>query len=209
MNARKSSLLSPALQGESLPIIGPAVPRRGNRFTRAIARGILKLINWRIVGEIPNAPKMLLIGAPHTSNWDYVLTILTMMALSSDLHYVAKQSIFNHPFGGIFRWLGGIGVDRSSTRGFVEQMVREFERRESFGLAIMVEGSRSKVADWRSGFYFIALKAQVPITLVAFDYGCKRMRLGLGMKPTGDYKADLPVYKSYFANIQGKHPSQM
>ena len=206
MNNTEPSTLSPALQGESLPTLGPLVPRRGNWFSRSIARGILSLFKWRIVGEIPNSPKILFIGAPHTSNWDYVLTLLTMMALNGDLHYVAKHSLFNNPLGSIFRWMGGVSVDRQKTHGFVEQMVDQFERRERFVLAIMPEGTRSKVASWRSGFYFIALRAQLPISLVAFDYGSKRMRLGVGMKPSGNYEADLPIIQAYFADIQGRHP---
>ncbi len=130
-----------------------------------------------------------------------------MMALGGDLHYVVKHSFFKNPLGGIFRWLGGVSVDRSTTRGFVEQMAGEFERRERFALAIMPEGTRSKVSGWRSGFYFISLKADVPIALVAFDYKYKKMRLGIGLKPTGDYEAELPVFQGYFTNIQGRHPN--
>jgi len=205
MNRMITLTVSPAFKSESLSTIGPRVPRRGNRVSRQIGRGIMALLGWRIEGEVPNEPKLLLIGAPHTSGWDYVLTILTMMALNGDLHYVVKHSHFNNPLGGVFRWLGGVSLDRSSTEGFVEQIVEEYESREQFALAIMPEGTRSEAAIWRSGFYYIALQAQVPIMLVAFDYGCKIMRLGSAMKPTGDYEADLPIYQAYYENIQGKN----
>ena len=189
------------------PRLGPSVPRRGNWATRLAARSIMRLFGWRIVGEVPDLPKILMIGSPHTSAWDYVLTLLTMFALGSDLHYVVKQSAFANPLGGFIRRLGGIALDRQNTRGFVGQMVDEFERRDTFVLAIMPEGSRSTVKEWRSGFYYIALRAGVPISLVIFDFGNRLIRLGPALTPSGDYETDLPIIQSYFAGIRGKNPN--
>jgi 1-acyl-sn-glycerol-3-phosphate acyltransferase len=189
------------------PRIGASVPRRGNWATRLAARSVLRLFGWRIVGEVPDLPKILMIGSPHTSAWDYVLTLLTMFSLGGDLHYVTKQSAFANPFGGLVRRLGGVALDRQHTRGFVGQMVDEFERRDTFVLAIMPEGTRSSVKEWRSGFYYIALGAGVPISLVIFDFGNKLMRLGPAFTPSGDYETDLAILQSYFAGIRGKNPT--
>lgn len=191
---------------DNLPWIGESVPRRGNWFTRQAARSIMRLFGWQIVGEVPNSRKILMIGGPHTSAWDYIMTLLTAIALGGNLHYLAKQSFFANSLGGLIRWMGGIAVDRQNSHGFVGQIVEEFERRDEFMLAIMPEGSRSRVKEWRSGFYYIALGANLPITLVIFDFGNKVMRLGPTLTPSGDYKADLPKIHSYFAGIRGKNP---
>ena len=167
----------------------------------------MRLFGWRIVGDVPNSRKILMIGGPHTSAWDYVLTLLTAISLGGDLHYLAKQSFFANPLGGLIRWMGGIAVDRSHSRGFVGQMVEEFIRRDSFMLALMPEGSRSTVREWRSGFYHIALQTGLPITLVIFDFGKRRMQIGPTLTPSGDYEADLPMIQSYFAGVRGKNPT--
>ncbi len=187
-----------------MPELGTSVPRRGNWLSKAGARALLRAAGWKIMGEVPDEPKMLLVGAPHTSNWDYILTMLTTFSLGCDLHYVGKHSLFNNPLGSVMRYLGGISIDRRTSEGFVEQMVEEFERRESFVLAIMPEGTRDKVHQWRSGFYYIALGAAVPIVLVIFDYGRKIMHLGPSFIPSGDYEADLAQIQAPFAGIRGK-----
>ncbi|MFN2136038.1 MAG: lysophospholipid acyltransferase family protein [Candidatus Promineifilaceae bacterium] len=184
------------------PVIGQRVPRRGNRFSRAMARGLLDAAGWRIVGEVPDEPKMLLVGAPHTSNWDYLFTMLTTYSLGCDLHYVGKQSLFGNP---LMRYLGAVPLDRATSRGFVEQMVAEFNRRDTFVLAIMPQGTRTTNQEWRSGFYYIAEGAGVPIVLVIFDYGRKVMRLGPTFWPSGDYKADLAAIQAEYADVRGKH----
>ena len=195
------------ITGAEMPRIGEQVPRRGNWVTRLAARSIMRLFGWHILGEVPNSSKILMIGSPHTSAWDYVLTLLTAIALGGDLRYVAKQSFFANSFGGLIRWMGGIAVDRRNSRGFVGQMVDEFKRRDTFMLALMPEGSRSRVKEWRSGFYYIALGANVPITLVIFDFGNRVMRLGPTLAPSGDYDVDLPLIQSYFAGVRGKNPN--
>jgi 1-acyl-sn-glycerol-3-phosphate acyltransferase len=188
-----------------IPELGDSIPRRGNRLSKAGARAIMQAAGWQIIGEIPDEPKLLLVGAPHTSNWDYIFTILTTYSLGCDLHYVAKHSLFKPPLGGLMRYLGGISIERGTAQGFVNQMVAEFNRREQFILAIMPEGTRDKVDQRRSGFYHIALGAGVPIVLVIFDYGRKIMHLGPTIWPTGDYEADLAEIQSYFASIRGKY----
>jgi 1-acyl-sn-glycerol-3-phosphate acyltransferase len=191
-----------------MPELGERVPRRGNWLSKAGARAMMGAAGWKIVGEVPDEPKVLLVGAPHTSNWDYIFTILTVYSLGADLHFVAKQSLFDNPLGGAMRFSGGIPLDRATSEGFVDQMVEEFNKRDSFVLAIMPEGTRSneEACRWRSGFYYIALGARAPIVLVIFDYGRKIMHLGPTFWPSGDYEADLAQIQSYYKGIEGKHP---
>lgn len=192
-------------QKQAMPEIGESTPRRGNALSMASARAVMRAAGWQILGEVPDVPKMLLVGAPHTSNWDYIFTVLTMYSLGIDLHYVGKSSLFDNPLGGVMRYLGGVSLDRATSQGFVDQMVEEFNHRDTFILAIMPEGTRRKVEKWRSGFYYIALGAGVPIVLVIFDYGRKIMHLGPAIWPSGDYEADLAEIQSHFAGIRGKY----
>lgn len=188
--------------------LGPQVPKRGNWLSQKSARTILRLSGWRIEGEIPDLPKFVLVGAPHTSNWDYVMTLLVMGDLQADLHYVIKNSVIEGPFGGVITSLGGISVDRVATEGFVGKMVELFDSNDQFVLAIMPTGTRSAHKEWRSGFYYIALQAGVPVCLVTFDYGNKVMRLGPTIELTGDYEADLAHIQSFYEGVQGKHPQR-
>ncbi len=187
------------------PELGPNVPRRGNWLTRGVAQTILLLAGWRIRGTLPDRSHFLLVGAPHTSNWDYILTMLTIFALGGDVQYVIKRSFLGPPLGWFFRRLGGIGVERSQSQDFVAQMVREFEQRPHFVLAIMPEGTRSQVTQWRSGFYHIAHLAGVPLVPVIFDYAGRHMRLGPALATTGQYDADLQRIQAYFTGYHGKH----
>jgi 1-acyl-sn-glycerol-3-phosphate acyltransferase len=190
-----------------MPELGARIPRRGNGFSKAGARAVMRAAGWKIVGEVPDEPKIVLVGAPHTSNWDYIFTVLTVYSLGVDIHFVGKQSLFDNPLGGVMRFTGGIPLDRATSEGFVDQMVEEFKERDSFVLAIMPEGTRSRegVVKWRSGFYYIAQGAGVPMVLVIFDYGRKIMHLGPTFWPSGDYEADLAAIQPYFAGIQGKY----
>lgn len=192
-------------QEQSEPVLGESTPRRGNRMSEASARAVMSAIGWKIVGDVPDEPKILLVGAPHSSNWDYFFTVLTMYSLGVDLHFVAKRSLFDNPLGGIMYFTGGIPLDRGTSDGFVEQMTEEFNERDTFILAIMPEGTRGP-AVWRSGFYHIAQGAGVPLVMVIFDYGNKLMHLGPTFWPTGDYEADLVKIQAFFEGVRGKNP---
>jgi 1-acyl-sn-glycerol-3-phosphate acyltransferase len=194
-------------QKRKMPVLGKQIPRRGNRFSKAGARAVMRAAGWKIVGQVPDEPKILLVGAPHTSNWDYIFTMLTVFSLGVDIHFVAKSSLFKFPLAGLMRFSGGIPLDRASSQGFVDQMVKAFDERDSFVLAIMPEGTRSReeACRWRSGFYHIAQGAGAPMLPVIFDYGRKTMRLGPAFWPGSDYETDLAEFQSYFAGIQGKH----
>lgn len=187
--------------------IGENVPRRGNRFSQFIAQSLMSIAGWRIEAHIPNLPKFVLVGAPHTSNWDFVLTMGTLFSLNVKIFWMGKSSLFKWPFGGIMKWLGGVPIERTGERkGVVEQTISAFKKYDQFVIAIMPEGTRTKVREWRSGFYHIAQGANVPIVPVRFDYGRKVMDVGPVIATTGDQTVDMNLIKSTFAGIKGRYP---
>lgn len=192
-----------------VPILGDALPRRGNRLSRLIARSLMSMCGWRIEVDVPDLPKFVLIGAPHTSNWDFVLTLVTLFALSVKISWMAKQTLFRWPFNGLLEWLGGVPIDRTiQDDGIVIQTIEAFNSRDKFIIALMPEGTRTRVRRWKTGFYHIAQGAKVPIVLVRFDYDRKIMGVGPTIEPSGDIMADMAQIQSLFAAIKGKNPYQ-
>ena len=194
--------------------LGENIPRRGNRLSRGFWLFVLRLFGWRADGEVPNGPKFVFVGAPHTSNLDFFLTAVVMAAMGVRGHFVMKHQPFVGPVGWLLRWLGGIPLDRDRTRDFVSQMVDEFNERDQFLLAIMPEGTRGKDRDsstkgWRSGFYYIARGAGVPLVMVLFDYANKWMRVGPTYWPGESYEVDLPQIQALFAGVEGRNPERM
>jgi 1-acyl-sn-glycerol-3-phosphate acyltransferase len=171
-----------------------------------IAQAILGLLGWKVEARLPQSRKFVLVGAPHTSNWDFIMMLLVMNALGLQLNWVGKDSLFNGSFGSLMRRLGGIPVDRSARNGFVEQMVAEFERRESIVLVIAPEGTRGKSEYWKTGFYYIAQGARVPIALGYVDYALKTGGIGASLQPSGDIQADMLPIARFYAGVTGKHP---
>lgn len=171
---------------------------------------ILKIINWRTEGDVPaELDKFVLVVAPHTSNWDFLLGVTARGAKGFHSNYLGKSSLFKPPFGFIFRALGGIPVDRSRSSNLVDQVVNEAKRRKKFGLAVAPEGTRKKVDQWRTGFYFIAVKAGIPIIPVQFDWEKRVIRFLEPFYPTGDLVGDLPVIQSKFAHLRRKTDLQV
>lgn len=171
----------------------------------------MSLFGWRIEFDgVPNLPKFILVGAPHTSNWDFVLTLITFFALSVRISWMAKHTFFRWPLKGVLTWLGGVPVNRANRdNGIVDQTIKAFDSHDKFIIAVMPEGTRSKVRRWKTGFYHIAQGAQVPIVSVRFDYGRKVMGIGPTIEPSGDMAADMARIQSVFATIQGKNPLQV
>src|SRR5215216_2824868 len=183
-----------------------SMPRAGNVVTRGLARGVLRVAGWPIEGDVPDEPKLVLVGAPHTTNFDFVLTKLTAGALGVRLSWVGKKSLFPRWLAPLARRLGGISVDRTSAAGFVDAMVAEFRRRDHFYLALMPAGSRATPDRWRSGFYYIARDAGVPILIVAFDWERRTMRLGpmLRPRPGATYEDELARIGASFDGAKGR-----
>ncbi len=194
---------SPTTTAPGLP---PAIPRRGNALSYRLGRFALRLLGWRIRGEIPNLPKIVAIVAPHTSNWDFIIGVAALFTLGVRVTFLGKHTLFRPPFGAVFRWLGGVPVERSTHHELVEQTVAEFNRRGNMILGLAPEGTRKKVERWHTGFYFIAIGAGAVILPVAFDYGTRTIQFGKPLTPTGDLEADMDVIGAFYTGAKGKRP---
>ena len=181
--------------------IGAHVPRRGNALSRLLARGVLRALGWRLAGSIPNLPKMVLIGAPHTSNMDGFVALMTLTALGLRSGTMIKGSAFKGMMGPVLRWFGAIPIDRSAAHGVVGQSVDAFKSNAQLLLLIAPEGTRSGAPEWKRGFYLIASGAGAPVLPAAIDYRTKIVTFGPPVAATGDYQADLgrllAFYKAY------------
>ncbi len=188
--------------------IGQNVPRNGNKVSRKLAHWGMKLFGWSITGQLPDLNKFIIIGAPHTSNWDFILVIATGLTLGVPISWLGKHSLFRGPMGPVFRWMGGVAVDRKAAGGVVGDSVKTFKKSDHLILCITPEGTRNKVKKWKAGFYYISQKANVPILLAAFDYGKKVVNLGPLLTPSSDYKVDIEIIKKHYAPIQARHPQK-
>ena len=184
------------------------LPLRGNRFSRAVAAFFFRLFGWQVAGTLPNLPKMIIIGAPHTSNWDFPLAMNLIFYLGVHLNWMAKKEFFTAPVSRLWHWLGGVPIDRKAANGTVGQTVEAIQQRAKIVLAIAPEGTRSKVARWRTGFYHIAHNANIPIVPVLVDYGRKTLTITEPFIPTGDVESDLPLLKARFQGIIGRNRDQ-
>ena len=163
-----------------------------------------KLLSWKLVGQFPLVDKCVVIVVPHTSNMDFFLGLLVRRVLNEQFHFVAKKSLFKRPWGWYFKWVGGMPIDRSRRNNFVEACADLIKNSHKIHLTLAPEGTRKKVAKWKTGFYYIAKTAEVPIVLVAFDYGKKEVKISEPLFPTDDKDADFKTYKSFFKGIVGK-----
>lgn len=166
-----------------------------------------KLMGWTLSGTLsPTLKKAVVIVVPHTSWHDFYIGAFVRKLMGLPIHYIAKKELFAPPFGWYFKWMGGSPVDRSSRSNMVEQAVALFAEKEEFRLAIAPEGTRKKVEQWRTGFYYIAHKAAVPIVAVAFDYKSKTVKIAPPFYTTGEIENDLPKIKLFYKDVVGKVP---
>lgn len=163
---------------------------------------------WTTAGTLPPDRKLVMMGASHTSNWDFLVFLGTVHALDRKVHFIGKHSLFKWPIGSFMRALGGVPVDRSSPQDLVSQIVAQFDAHDDFNLVVAPEGTRSRTTDWKSGFYQIALKAGVPIICVGPDYPTKRGVFGPVIHPTGDYEEDLKPAFAFFRTLTPRHPER-
>ncbi len=175
---------------------------------RFSSQWILRLLGWNITGSYPHElDKFIIVVMPHTSNWDFPLGLLVRNALGArHIKYVAKDSLFKPPFGGLFRALGGYPIDRSGNKGYVEAVAEIIKREPQFVLTVTPEGTRKKVDQLKTGFYYIALQAGVPLVPVRFDYGKKEVGWGEPFYPTGEREKDFEAFLAFFKGAQGKYP---
>lgn len=192
----------------AVPYLGEAVPRRGNRFSKGLGWLWLRLLGWGFSGEIPNLAQCVIVVAPHTSNWDFVVGLAAKLALGIRVDWLGKHTIFRWPLGVVWRWLGGIPIDRRAAGGVVEAASAAFRQRERLFLALSPEGTRRKVEKWKSGFYRIGQSAGVPLLPVALDYGNRKVAFFPIFRLTGDYEADLTRLQACFRADMARRPDQ-
>lgn len=179
-----------------------------SRLIRAALVGWYRAAGWAPEGRLPDVPKFVLAGAPHTSNWDFMVFVGTIDALGRRVRFIGKDSLFRGPLQRLMRDLGGVPVDRSASADMVAQMAAQFAANDEFILVIAPEGTRSATDRWRSGFYQIALAAKVPIVCAGPDYARRRGVIGPVIHPTGDFDRDMAPAFAFFRTIRGKRPER-
>ena len=165
-----------------------------------------RLLGWKTNVTVPFHDKCVLCAAPHTSNWDLLIGKLFYGSLGRDAHFMMKKEWFFFPLNLVFKAMGGIPVNRSKKNSLVDQMAGRFDSTRQFNLAITPEGTRKANSEWKKGFYYIALKAQVPIMLFGIDYPSKTISCTRTLIPSGDIEKDMREIKLYFKSFRGKHP---
>lgn len=176
---------------------------RLQRLLAGLSRGLLRVSGWRIVGVLPPLQRYVLIGAPHTSNWDFPLMLMAVLTVNLDVHWMGKHTLFQWPFGALMRWLGGIPIDRAKANDTVAQMVDQYSRGDPLVILVPPEGTRAKVKRWKTGFYHIASGAGVPIVLGFIDARSKTIGYGPLFYPTGNLDDDLIEIQRFYADKAG------
>jgi 1-acyl-sn-glycerol-3-phosphate acyltransferase len=173
-----------------------------------ISQLILALFGWKAVGQKPHQSKYLIIGAHHTSGWDFPLTLLVSGAAGIPLHWIGKESLFRGPLGWFFRLLGGIPVNRHERTNFVQKVIERYNQSDELSIAISPEGTRQQTSHWRTGFYYIAHGAHIPILLAFLDYPSRTGGFGPLIHTSGDIVADLAKIAKYYEGVTGLHPEK-
>lgn len=173
------------------------MPQRGNALTRATGRSLLAIAGWKIAGELPDEKKLIVVGGPHTSNWDFYLAMSAMLALGLRFSYMMKKEAFENPLGGLFRWLGGVEIDRREARDVTAQMSDWFHSQEKAWLGITPEGTRGKVEKFKKGYLRIAEATGAPLFIVGINAPTKEIVLDRLWTLTGDEDADNRDVQAY------------
>ncbi|NVO08294.1 MAG: 1-acyl-sn-glycerol-3-phosphate acyltransferase [Rhodoferax sp.] len=181
-----------------------------NTLLRGFSIAFLKISGWKIEGCLPSdGHKSVLIAAPHTSNWDLPYTLMVAFVLRLNIYWMGKEQIFRPPFRGVMMWLGGIPVKRDSANNLVAASVAAIKAADGpLQLVVPPEGTRSKVRYWKTGFYYIASGAGVPIVLAYMDYERKISGLGPVFHTSGDLEADMVRIQAFYAPFKGKNAAQ-
>ena len=191
--------------GEHVIDIGPRVPRARHPALRWCALRLLDLLGWRLEIRLPDEPRLVVLAAPHTSNWDGVLAVLTVLAAELRIGLFVKHTAFHSRFvGGILRKAGAIPIDRSASGGVIAQTVDAFRTRPQLMIGIAPEGTRKLAPKWKRGFYLIAQAAGVPIVCAYLDYARKVVGTGLSLRTSGDYARDLATIQAFYRPIVPK-----
>ena len=189
-----------------IPELGPNVSRAHGPLAAALGRFVMGVRGWTIEGNLPDIPRMVLIVAPHTSNWDFLTGLCVKFSMHMGGRFVAKHTLFRFPLGVVMRWLGGVPVDRSAAARFVGEAARAVRDAERMTLVIAPEGTRRRAEKWKSGFYRIAVEAGVPIVGAGFDYPRKVVFFTPPFLPTGDYERDLAFLGGHYRREMALRP---
>ncbi|WP_456440783.1 lysophospholipid acyltransferase family protein [Caldithrix abyssi] len=179
------------------------------KIARIFSKVILKITGWKTVGKVPEEKKYVLVGYPHTSNWDTVIGLMSYASMGVRLNWLAKQSLFKWPLGGILKLTGAIPVNRQQSQNFIQYSKDLFDRYERLVLTLSPEGTRKKTEYWRTGFYYMALNAGVPIALGILDYSKKIGGFGPLIWPSGDIEKDIAKIREFYKDFKGKYPEKM
>jgi len=176
---------------------------------RLLSKVVLKLLGWKITGNNhSDITKKILVAAPHTSNWDFPLGIMVRSVIQDDIKYIGKDSLFKPPLGWIFSKMGGIGVDRKKSNNFVEAVVKKIKSSDDLSILFAAEGSRKKVAKFKTGFYHVARLAEVPILPIVLDYEHKEFKFLDLVWATDNAESDMAHIEGLFKGVKGYHPEQ-
>lgn len=188
------------------PTVPPRVAQRHSRFLRWLGRVGLGLCGWRVTGNLPDTEKILVIGAPHTSNWDWVVALFTMFALDIRMTVLIKDTAFWWPAGWFLRVTGAMPVNRRNPAGIAAEVARNVRAAERIIVVITPEGTRSRVEKWKTGFLRIAEAAELPVVQVSFDYPSRTLHLGPIAQLTGDTETDIARIRDYYRPFRGYRP---
>lgn len=191
-------------QTASIVSVPAEAPRWGNAALRGLAFALLRFYGWRLDIRIPPEPRLVILGAPHTSNWDGVLGVAAIFALGIRVHWFGKLGIFRWPFRRLLIWLGGVPIDRGRAHGVVDQTLALFASNPQYYIGIAPEGTRSPAPKWKRGFHQIARAADVPILLAYFDYARKVVGTGPLLRASDNYAKDLRLIQDYYRKITPK-----
>jgi len=189
-----------------VPELGPNLQRAHGSLAAALARFLMRISGWRFEGEIPDVRKMVLIVAPHTSNWDFPVGLMAKVALRLGGTFIGKHTLFRWPFGAFMRALGGIPVDRQAATGFASEVARAMREADQMTVVLAPEGTRRRIPQFKSGFYRIAIEAGAPILPAGFDYSRKVVFFAPLFHPTGDYDKDLQQLRCHYRPEMAKKP---
>ena len=208
---RSKSVVSKPARSKVLPKLskkhlGDKVPKRGNKFAPVIASALLKASGWRTVGEIPNISQAVVLALPHTSNVDGIYAIPSLFALDIKISIMGKHTLFKVPvFAQLLNWIGVIPIDRGNKGSVLQASIDKFKTGEPLFLGLSPEGTRQYTESWKTGFYYLAVGAGVPILPVAMDYNTKEIRFMSLVYPTGDIEADLPKIYPQYKGVLPRH----
>ena len=179
-----------------------------SRLARLAGRVVMRLGRWRCEGEVPNVPRMVVIAAPHTSNWDLIYMLAAAFQLGLSVNWLGKNSLFRGPLGAVLRYFGGLPVDRSKPNQLIVKLAGEINQRATCALVVPPEGTRAHTDHWKSGFYWIAVEANVPMVLAYLDWSTRRCGIGPTLVPTGNVADDMDKVREFYQDMRGRFPAQ-